>query len=147
MYNIIHPLIIHTLVFSPAKTSSLCGVVRDIEITSSSCLVRLAYSIIASSSQFRVTLLTIWRTVYFSSHLEDDLFLIKRRIMKFFERHVRHMRAADSKLIHNFPPPYKNWNFENNMCGQPCQLLTVVGLWIMDYLKGFLHRKLTFDML
>ena len=26
MYNIIHPLIIHTLVFSPAKTSSLwCG--------------------------------------------------------------------------------------------------------------------------
>ena len=103
MYNIIHPLIIHTLVFLPRKLLQY-GVVRDMEITSSSCLVRLA-SIIASSSRFRVTLLTIWRTVYFSSHLEDDLFLIKRRIMKFFERHVRHMRAADGKLIHNFPPP------------------------------------------
>ena len=104
MNNIIHPLIIHTLVFLPQKFLHY-GVVRDMEITSSSCLVRLAYSIIASSSRFRVTLSTIWRTVYFSSHLEDDLFLIKRRIMKFFERHVRHMRAADGKLIHNFPPP------------------------------------------
>ena len=25
--------------------------------------------------------------------------------MNFFKRYVRHMRAADGKLIHNFPPP------------------------------------------
>ena len=28
--------------------------------------------------------------------------------MKFFKRHVRHMRAADGKLIHNFPPPKRD---------------------------------------
>ena len=80
MYNIIHPL-----VFSPAKTSSLMvwSGIWKLRHLLASCVSLI--QLLRPPVGFELyTLLTIWRTVYFSSHLEDDLFLIKRRIMKFF---------------------------------------------------------------
>ena len=104
-------LILYSLFFSPKNSFQYVWCGQGWKLRHSSCLVRLTYSIIVFSSRFQVPLLMIWRTVYFSSRSEDDLFLVKRRRMKFFERHVRHMRAADGKPIQTFPPPYTLFEF------------------------------------